>query len=149
MVVQKVCLRKANDWLLTIFYCPAPQDTDDVLDALFRAGCKGKHIHRAQCVLQSGGYNTGMTYTNPVSRETVMVIGRATSAEQFVNTFSHEKWHCCVGIVRALGLSIEEEPAAYLVGDISGEIFNNALHTVHELTRCMERQMTLRSLEHK
>lgn len=139
MVVQRIVLRKIDGWLLTIFYCPSRQDDNEaVLNALFEAGCKGRQWQRAQSVLRSGAYNTGMTYTNPVKRETVMVIGRATSAEQFINTFTHEKWHCCMGIIRALGIPVDDEPAAYLVGDMSGEIFNNALYTLHEIAKRIE-----------
>lgn len=106
---------------------------------MFSIGCVGQRYQRARSVLCSGAYNTGLTYSNPHKKETVIVIGRATSAEEFVNSFSHEKWHACCHIIDYFGMRLDTEVAAYLVGDISGEIFNNALHTLHKIATRLEK----------
>lgn len=91
---------------------------------------KALHLHLRECdapqsVVERVSRNvyidaedTGFTYSNPDLRRSLVVIGRASSGAEFLNTFIHEVQHLTEDISRGLGLSMGEG-TAYLSGDIA------------------------------
>lgn len=61
--------------------------------------------------------NTGFTYSNPRDREAVVVVGPASSSDEFLNTLVHEIHHLAVAIASELGVRLDGEIPAYLSGD--------------------------------
>ena len=55
---------------------------------------------RAEEILLGGEVNTGFTYTDPDKHLTIIVIGLTDSAEQFANTYDHEKGHAATHIAQ-------------------------------------------------
>lgn len=77
-------------------------------------------------MLRSGQYNTGITYSNFKHRCSVVVIGLTTSAEEFQNTFDHEKGHLAMRICSALRIHPQGEEFQYLTGEIGQAMFKVA-----------------------
>lgn len=64
------------------------------------------------------GTNQGFSYSDTRKRKSVIVIGIASSREQFLNTVVHEAKHVQSTICRYYGVSEDSEDAAYLIGYI-------------------------------
>lgn len=77
-------------------------------------------------MLRSNTYNTGFTYSNFKHKCSIVIIGLTTSADQFQNTFDHEKGHLAMHIAEALNLDILGEEFQYLTGEIGQKMFRKA-----------------------
>lgn len=77
-------------------------------------------------MLRGEQYNTGITYSNFKYKCSVVVIGLTTSAEQFQNTFDHEKGHLAMHISSALNIAPQGEEFQYLTGEIGQAMFKAA-----------------------
>lgn len=122
MIAQDIELRDWG-WFVSVFYDVTRDDANVVLHALEMSGCSGRTLRRAEGNLRSGFFNTGLTYSNPKSRLTVMVIGRTDSPEQFWNTLDHEKGHAVMHIAGANGIHHEGEEYQYLSGALGQQLF--------------------------
>lgn len=120
------------DWDICIFYDTDSDDADLVLGMLKRIGCNGLTLRRAEHSLRKGIVNTGLTYSNAEARSTVTVIGHSSSAEQFWNTFDHEKDHIAEHLVDALGIDFKGEELRYIRGSIAEETFKVARRFICE-----------------
>ena len=72
--------------------------------------------------MDSERLNTGFTFTDQDSHCAVVVIGPTASGEEFIDTLSHEIHHLAVAIASSLGIDLEGETPAYLVGDMTREL---------------------------
>lgn len=123
------------DWICRVYYETGPEDCDRVLHDLHRLGCRSWNYSRARRNLSEGRLNTGLTYSNYEERESVMCLGRSTSAEEFSNTYDHEKNHLAKHICRALGIDPFGEEASYVSGAINQQMFRTAKHFMCEHCR--------------
>ena len=71
---------------------------------MWSIGCRGRDLAKAVRNLRSGDRNTGIIYSNFQERETVMVISRTSSPEEFLNSWEHEKKHLARHIEQAYGI---------------------------------------------
>ena len=102
---------------LTDFTC---RHIDEAMDALVQAGCSWEPLSRAWDNLVACVPNTGLAYSNPFRRETVLVAYRTTSLGQLLNTLSHETAHVRDHIAAATGADPTSEEMCYLQGDLMG-----------------------------
>ena len=65
----------------------------EILQKLEQLGCKGRNLEDAHDNLMSGKLDGGLTYSDMAERETIMVIGMASSVAQYLNTITHEAFH--------------------------------------------------------
>lgn len=124
---QTVYLYKYN-WDVIIYYnnlC-----TSDIINSLINAGCVSKHLHELKKFLKSDRINTGFIYSNPILRESVIVIGKSENLGQFINTLEHEKNHLEMHICKADEIDPFSEEAAILSGEISQIFLDQALSTI-------------------
>lgn len=68
----------------------------------------------------------GITYSNFKHKCSIVVIGLTTSAEEFQNTFDHEKGHLAMHISSALKIKPYGEEYQYLTGEIGQSMFKIA-----------------------
>lgn len=115
-------------WRVTVWYLDGTDGSkaEAILDSMVRAGCRGSKLRKAEELLTSGRYNTGLTFSNPESRESVMVIGKSSSAMQCANTMIHERCHLQMQICKNCNIEPLSEEAAYLAGDIGGLMYKFA-----------------------
>ena len=110
-------------WHVRIYYAVTTYWTERIAGDMWRIGCRGRDLAKAVRNLRSGDLNTGITYSNFREEETVMVISRTSSPEEFLNSWEHEKKHLARHIEQAFGIDPYSEEAAYLEGTIAQKMF--------------------------
>lgn len=114
------------DWNVTVFYAVTGYWVNDIMNALERIGCEGEILHEAYEQLVCGDVDSGLTYSNKEHGETVMVIAKASSAEEFMKSWTHEMGHLKDHIASAFGISPHGEEIQYLGDDIITEMWDMA-----------------------
>lgn len=121
-----VCLPQ-YDWCVDILYDVKPKDAGYVLDKLYEMGCSKRDLYEAEDLLVSGVNNQGLTFSDKRGHHTLMVIGHASSIGEFLNSCGHELFHLKLHICEYYGINPHSEQAAYLSGDLTEAIFENAI----------------------
>ena len=75
-----------HDWIVKAYIDTTSEDADLILDELMSIGADMDVMRMAYKNLRSGKLNTGLTYASPWNRETVIVVSRASSAEEYFNS---------------------------------------------------------------
>ena len=125
MIRQPIYL-KDWDWLCRIFYEATPYDYEEVCDILEEVGCDEDTLRDVKTQILQGNLNTGFTYSNLKKGISVVVISKTTSADEFQNTFDHEKGHIAMHICTALRIPPLGEEYQYLAGEIGKQMFRRA-----------------------
>ena len=68
-------------------------------------------------------YDSGVTFSNPDYRTSVVCINKATSREELINTISHEADHIQNDICKYYDVPLDSEQAAYLIGYLVGKMY--------------------------
>ena len=123
MEKQRIRIQK-YDWLVDIYYLPSQSDMAYIMNEMFMHGASYESLDRVSCNVCKE--NSGCCYTNPQSRYTSIIVGRATSISQFFNTFVHELNHLCGAIEEEYSIDPHSEEASYLIGDVAMQIMHNA-----------------------
>ena len=118
------------DWRVLAYYNTTEASAEGILDVLSLLGCSGESYERARHNLMSGQRNTGLTYTNPDVRTTVMVVSATSGPEEFWNTLDHEKGHVAEHIAEALDIPREGEEFQYLRGSLAESMYSGAVSFV-------------------
>ena len=122
MIRQEIYIPK-YDWRVRIYYAVTTYWAARILSDMERIGCRSVELAKAWRNLRSGDLNTGLTYSNYQTGETVMVISLTSSPEEFLNSWEHEKKHLARHIEQAYGIDPFGEEAAYLEGTIAQKMF--------------------------
>ena len=122
MIVQDFILPRYR-WRVRVYYAVTTYWAEAIMRELARIGCRGEELRRAYANLTRGGLDTGLTYSNRRTHESVMVIGLTSSAAQFQNSLDHEKGHLVKHMSLALGLDPYGEEEQYLSGEIGQRMF--------------------------
>lgn len=111
-----------GDWQAKIFFC-YNQYVESVLErSLTSIHAPIDIIVRMRVIARDDEYNTGFTFSNAKMRRSVVVVGKTTSAREFMNTFVHEVRHLADDIASADGISLRGEDVAYLSGGIAASL---------------------------
>lgn len=111
------------DWHCKVFYSVSTYWVEDILRELKSIGCSGEKYRKASRNLNLGKLNTGLTYSNAKIGESVMVIAKTSSAEEFAHSYDHEKGHLAMHIASAYDIDPYGEELQYLSGDIAKRMF--------------------------
>lgn len=111
------------DWTIYAYYSVGHYYTDEIMDRLVSLGCRDRKLQRAYSNLSSGTVDTGLTYSNLLNRETVMVVGYASSGAELFNSLMHEMRHVEEHIARASHIEPYGEPVAYLCGELAWQMY--------------------------
>lgn len=123
MIVKDLYIKK-YDWNLRIYYAVTCYYTDEIMQDLFEIRCPERTMKKAYKNMSACRLNTGLTYSNPRLRETIMVIGMWSHPAEFDNSLSHELRHFTDHVANAYGLESGGEEVAYLTGDIRKELYS-------------------------
>ncbi len=134
MICSSFSLKK-YDWQVYSFFAVTHYDVEAIMEALWNVGCDGHNAKRAFNNLSSGSINNGLTYSNPNSRQSVIVIGLSSDASEFCNSFVHEISHLCRHISRHIGMDPNGEEVCYLSGNIAQEMFRACHHLLCDRCR--------------
>ena len=117
MIRQRFMLPK-YDWRVYAYYVVTKPNADEILDALVGIGCHGENLEGAYNNLTSGKLDTGLTYSNSGSRETVIVFAKTSSAKEFQQSYKHETGHLQMHIAQTFGIDPYGEEIQYIGDDI-------------------------------
>ena len=121
MIQHDAYIRK-YDWQITLFYNAKPRDASYIMRVLRRNGISAESYYDAQRLLNSGRPNEGLTYNNPRTRSSVVVIGHTSDVWEWIDTIEHEGRHLVQGICNADNINPNSEEAAYMEGRIFKQI---------------------------
>lgn len=127
MIKQYIHLDK-YDWKIRIYYEVDAVWKDMIMGDVADIGIKGKDAKTAMDMLLKGEINTGFTYSNLDEGETVVVVFNGSSGAQFFNSLLHEIFHAHKHICESKKIDPFAEEAAYLMGDLCGEIYPKVKH---------------------
>ena len=119
MIVQRFHI-KEYDWVVTAYYAVSRYYIDDIIDSLRSIKCEGNFLRTAYKNLKNNRLNSGLTYSNYLLRETVMVVALASSAKEFHKALIHEIRHVQSHIATAYNIDEKSEEVCYLLDDIVG-----------------------------
>lgn len=120
MIVQDFYLNKW-DWQVRVYYFVDDYYYDYIVEDLENLGASDAEqmVHK----LASSGFNSGITFSSPTDRSSVMVIGKTTSACEFQSTLDHEKGHLATHIAMFDNIDFISEEFQYLAGEIGKQMY--------------------------
>lgn len=112
-----------HDWTFRVYIAHTCYWTDDILGHLFRLGASPMVMGSANQNLRCGTVDNGITYASLKERETLMVVGKTTTAAEMFNSVVHEIDHACMFTFPLIGITHGTEEAAYFKGGLARDLF--------------------------
>lgn len=135
MIRQRIVLPKYNNWEIYAYYATTRYVVDEIMERLWEIGIDSTNARQAFDSLTRGRIDSGLCYSNYPSRKSVLVVALTSSADEFLNSITHEATHACVHIATALGVDHKSEEFAYLVGDLCQEMYPEVKHLLCDCCR--------------
>ena len=132
MIHQRVYFER-EDWVIHCFLDVRKRDVPAILTLLSSLNLLDDEAAES---LERNDFNSGLTISDLLRQESVIVAAHTTSAKQMVNTFTHEIRHLTDHIALAHGIPQSGEPIAYLTGDISMALAGSLLQLVCDCPHC-------------
>lgn len=120
-------------WCITIYYIVDSLQKMEILTELNKLGCDKDTLFTITKNLDTAAQDTGFTYSSYDKRSSILVIHKASSIGEFLNTFEHEKNHLEMHICEAMDINPYSERAAILSGTLAQTILEEALSSIAEL----------------
>lgn len=134
MIKQNIYIEKLG-WLVHAYFHKTKYDVDEIMEKLWDLGCDSDTALSAYKNLSSGDLNTGLCYSNYKNKESVLVIGKTTTAAEFFNSFHHELKHLEAHISKVYEFDPIGEDAAYLSGELAMIMFPKIKHLICDCCR--------------
>lgn len=120
MISRKIKIAK---WVVHFYFLDGDRDAHaHILNQVELLQADTDIMGRIEKNLKADNLDTGFTYSNPLMRESVVVVGRASSGAEFLNSYTHELRHLADDIAKEQGYQDSGELVAYLTGDISTKV---------------------------
>lgn len=113
------------DWKILVFFDAGPEDYGPIIRALDYIGVPREIKYKIEQKVLGGWYDYGFTWSNLLNRETVIVIGPATTEAEFINSVEHEVRHLVDHIADLFRLEPGREEVGYLTGEINKSLTGN------------------------
>lgn len=110
-------------WTFRVYIATDCSWAPEILGHLERLRAPAWIQESATANMACGLVNTGLTYASPEARETLMVVGRTTSAAELFNSVVHELDHATLFTFPLVGITPGTEQAAYFKGGLARELF--------------------------
>ena len=118
MIIQKIHL-KEYDWRVVILYEVTNEHLRPVLKILEEMEADYNSVMAATKNISANLLNTGFIYSNYDKKQSLIVVGKASSYSQLLNTISHEINHLETHIATVYNLDQTGEEVCELVGYIT------------------------------
>ena len=115
---------KIGRWEIEFYFADDSYDIDTLLDRMFDFGAPAGTMRGAMELMERGDMNTGFTFANPYERVALVAVGPTSNGKQFINTLVHELYHVAVAVSESLGIDLDAETPAYIVGDSALELID-------------------------
>lgn len=122
MIVQDFTLDKYG-WYVKVYYTTAFYAFEDIINDLYSLGYDDEKVEEIIEELKEYKENEGYTFTNVYASRSLIIIGPTTSADDFQDTFDHEKGHLAMHICIAEDIDPFSEEFQYLNGLIGKQMF--------------------------
>ena len=122
MIVQEFLLDKYG-WIVRVYYAVKGYNFEEIEEFLKELKASDKEVEEALEDFHQKKDDIGYIYSNLNQRKTAIVIGPTSSADEFQNTFDHEKGHLAMHICLADGIDPFSEQYQYLTGEIGKHMF--------------------------
>ena len=129
---QNFKINKYN-WSIVIYYTVNDEESKEIIDKLEDLHCNSKTLESIKRNLEDAKVDTGFAYSSYNKQYSIVVIHKASSIGEFINTFEHEKNHLEMHICEALDINPYSEEAAHMSGDLAQLILEEALYSIVEL----------------
>ena len=129
---QNFKIEKYN-WSIIIYYTVNDVEKKEIIDMLDSINCDSTTLESIKFNLSKADLDTGFAYSSYNKQCSIIVIHKASSIGEFINTFEHEKNHLEMHICEALDINPYSEEAAHLSGDLAQLILEEALYSIIEL----------------
>lgn len=129
---QQFKIRK-YDWDVVIYYTVDEKQKAEIITELKELQPNKETFERLERNLINQELDTGFIYSSFQKKFSLIVIHKASSIGEFVNTFVHEKNHLEMHICEALDINPYSEEATILSGETAMQILNEALYNIAEL----------------
>lgn len=113
-MIRQQFYEKSTKWKVYAYYIVTEPDADELMQRLYEIGCRGKNLSQAFLNLTSGKLDTGLTYTNQSTHETVVVIAKTSTALEFLQSLTHEFGHVACHIAQAYNIPLSGEEVRYI-----------------------------------
>lgn len=113
-MIRQMIYDKDADWRVRVYYVVTRPNAEEIMTQLERIGCKGRNMEAAWENLASGKLDTGLTYSNAESRESVVVIAKTSTALEFLQSLTHEFGHLACHIAEHYGIPLDGEEVRYI-----------------------------------
>lgn len=134
MIKQTIYIYKIG-WLVHAYFHKTRYDVDEIMEKLWDLQCNAEIAQKAFNNLISDSLDMGLCYSNYHTKETVLVVGKASSADEFFNSIVHELSHLQGHICDVIGLDPKGEEIAYYMGDLSRDIYPSISHLLCDCCR--------------
>lgn len=129
---QSFKIKKYN-WSIVIYYTVNDEESKEIIDKLEDLHCNSKTLESIKRNLEDAKVDTGFAYSSYNKQYSIIVIHKASSIGEFINTFEHEKNHLEMHICEALDINPYSEEAAHMSGNLAQLILEEALYSIVEL----------------
>ena len=129
---QQFKIRK-YDWDVVIYYTVDEKQKTEIVTELKELQPDKETFEKLERNLMNSEMDTGFIYSSFYKKFSLIVIHKASSIGEFVNTFEHEKNHLEMHICEALDINPYSEEAAILSGKLAMQMLNEALCNIAEL----------------
>lgn len=121
------------DWSIIIYYTVNDTERKEIIDMLEGIVSDKDTLQSMKHNLDNSSLDTGFAYSSYNKRCSIIVVHKASSIGEFVNTIEHEKNHVEMHMCEALGINPYSEEAAHLSGKLSQLMLEEALYSIIEL----------------
>ena len=129
---QQFKIRK-YDWNVVVYYTVDEKQKTEIVTELKELQPDKETFEKLERNLMNSELDTGFIYSSFYKKFSLIVIHKASSIGEFVNTFEHEKNHLEMHICEALDINPYSEEAAILSGETAMQILNESLYNIAEL----------------
>lgn len=129
---QQFKIRK-YDWDVVVYYTVDEKQKTEIVTELKELQPDKETFEKLERNLMNSELDTGFIYSSFYKKFSLIVIHKASSIGEFVNTFEHEKNHLEMHICEALDINPYSEEAAILSGELAMQMLNEALCNIAEL----------------
>ena len=125
MYVQDFTLDKYG-WYVKVYYTVSFYPMEDIINDLYSVGCDEHTVRSTVEELEKFNLNDGFIHSNVFAHRSLIIIGPTSSAEEFLDTWDHEKGHLATHICIAEDIDPLGEEYQYLAGEIGKQMFKVA-----------------------
>lgn len=122
MIIQDIYLEK-YDWYIRVYYDIDKTNSNQILEDISSMNCSEDEFINISRFLNNIKENSGITYSNPEDKISLIAISYTTCAMEFQDTLDHEKGHLATHISITNNIDPFGEEYQYLVGTIGRKMF--------------------------